>query len=87
MRGTLAIKLGALWLKTTKTGQAFFSGTITINGVEKKIVCFKNTYKEDGDSKPDYVINESESMNFNSNPRKATNPKTRSQEDDSEIPF
>lgn len=84
----MAIKLGALWLKTSKTGQAFFSGTVTINGVEKKIVCFKNTYKEDGDNKPDFVINESEPMVYD-NPRKVVNPKAKPQQidDSDEIPF
>lgn len=81
----MAIKLGALWLKTSKNGQAFFSGSIMINGVEKKIVCFKNTYKEDGDNKPDRVINEAEPMVYNNNPRKVVNSRQARQQDDNRL--
>jgi hypothetical protein len=84
----MAIKLGALWNKQTKTGAVFMSGTIQINGVEKRIVCFKNSYKKPGeDNKPDWIVQESEPQKFN-NPRNVVNPKAKMPiDDDTEIPF
>lgn len=84
----MAIKLGALWDKESKTGNSFMSGSITIKGVETKIACFRNKYKEEGDNKPDWVIQESEPMTYNNNPRKVVNPKSRPQEiEDEDLPF
>jgi uncharacterized protein (DUF736 family) len=44
-------ELGALWVKTGNKGD-YMTGTI--NGV--KVVVFPNTYKEEGDNKPDWRV-------------------------------
>jgi uncharacterized protein (DUF736 family) len=46
---------GALWRKENN-GNIYYSGKITVNGVETQIQIFKNKYKEDGDKKPDLRI-------------------------------
>ena len=50
------VKLGALWLKEGRSGK-FMSGVITLEdeGIEIKLLVFKNTYKEEN-RHPDYVI-------------------------------
>lgn len=47
--------MGALWLKTSKSGDKFFSGTVEINGEKHGIVIFKNNYKQK-ENQPDYRI-------------------------------
>ena len=47
-------ELGALWLKTSRNGHEFLTGTI--NGVE--VVCFKNTTKTG--KQPDYRVMKSQ---------------------------
>lgn len=54
--GTPAI--GALWVKTSKKGTQYMSGTIEIDGQKMNIVCFAN--KKTKDSQPDYRILPSE---------------------------
>lgn len=50
-------KVGALWLKE-KNGKKFMSGTVETDiPAGANLLVFKNTYKEAGDSKPDYTIN------------------------------
>ncbi len=47
-------KLGALWQKR-KGDKDFFTGSITIDGVETKVVIFANGYKQQ-DKHPDWII-------------------------------
>ena len=62
----MADKIGALWEKESRKGQSFMSGEIEVNGRKVKIVCFKNTHKEEGDKRPDWNILESEERKSNS---------------------
>lgn len=48
------VKLGCLWEKIGKKG-TYFTGVIKIDGVETKLVVFKNDRKE-SDKHPDYQI-------------------------------
>ena len=47
--------IGGLW-KKEKNGHEYLSGQIEIDGVKHNFVCFKNSFKKDGDNKPDYYI-------------------------------
>lgn len=47
--------IGGLWLKTSKVGNKFMSGSIEIQGKKHQFVVFKNTHKN-GETHPDYVI-------------------------------
>lgn len=47
--------IGAMWLKTGKTGAKFMSGNIEIDGKKHGFVVFKNKHKET-ENQPDYVI-------------------------------
>jgi len=48
---------GGLWERfSAKTGVAYLSGSIEINGQKHSFVALKNTYKEEGSKKPDYII-------------------------------
>ena len=40
-------EIGAIWQRTTKNGDAFFSGKLKLDGKEYEIVIFKNGYKTD----------------------------------------
>jgi hypothetical protein len=54
---------GALWLRKSKKGNNFLSGSInTPDGNTVKVVVFKNTYKEEGSTQPDYRIYFDESL-------------------------
>jgi len=35
-------KIGALWINESKAGKKYMSGSVTIEGVETKIILFKN---------------------------------------------
>ena len=59
--------IGGLWLKTSKSGNKFMSGSIEIEGKKHQFVVFKNTHKN-GEKHPDYVI-------FPSNPIPAEHKK------------
>jgi hypothetical protein len=90
----MATKLGALWEKQTKNGDTYFAGEITHNGVVKKIVVFKNQWKKPGENKPDWVINESEPINYTkqkpqSQPKEpqAVQQSFSSNYEDDDIPF
>ena len=48
-------RIGALWVKTSKKGVKYFSGSITVNGVTQKLVIFKNTRRTE-DKHPEYNI-------------------------------
>lgn len=48
---------GALWVRTSKQGNKFLSGNLTTqSGEAVKFVIFKNSYKTEGSSQPDYRI-------------------------------
>lgn len=47
--------MGGLW-KKEKNGHKYYSGQIEIDGVKHNFVCFHNSFKKDGDNKPDYYI-------------------------------
>jgi hypothetical protein len=48
---------GALWVRTSKQGNKFLSGNLTTSSGEPvKFVIFKNSYKTEGSSQPDYRI-------------------------------
>jgi hypothetical protein len=52
-------ELGALWRVEGKN-QSFYSGEISLkDGMTKKIVIFKNKFKEEGTKQPDLRIYES----------------------------
>ena len=52
-------ELGALW-RVDGNNQSFYSGEITEkDGSKRKIVCFKNKFKEEGSNQPDIRIYES----------------------------
>ncbi len=53
-------KLGALWLKTSKSGTKFMTGVVKIGGRETRLVVFKNNRKLAGSKQPDYQIFESQ---------------------------
>lgn len=44
--------IGALWVRESKAGDTYLSGSID----GRRIVAFKNRYKEAGDKKPDWRI-------------------------------
>ena len=46
-------KIGAMWLKTSKSGNKYLSGIVN----DQRIVVFKNT-KKDKENQPDYQIYE-----------------------------
>lgn len=46
---------GAFWIKTSKTGNNFLTGSVkTESGEEVKVIVFKNKYKTEGSNQPDY---------------------------------
>ena len=45
---------GAMWLRTSKNGIKYMSGTLNVNGTEYDIAMFKNDKKSD--KAPDYRI-------------------------------
>ena len=47
--------IGGLWLKTSKAGNKFMSGSIEIEGNKHQFIVFKNKHK-DSEKHPDYVI-------------------------------
>lgn len=47
--------IGALWIKKGKKGD-FFTGKITVDGLDIPLVCFKNNYKKEGENTPDWRI-------------------------------
>jgi uncharacterized protein (DUF736 family) len=56
-------ELGALWIRKSKQGNSFLSGSLSFEGGgTAKVVVFKNTYKEAGSSQPDYRIYLDESV-------------------------
>ena len=48
-------ELGALWLKVTSAGDDYMTGSVTIDGVETRVVCWQNT-KGKSDKAPAWRI-------------------------------
>lgn len=48
-------ELGALWMKSAKSGGDYFTGSITVGGEKIDIVVFSNRFKK-SDKQPDYRI-------------------------------
>jgi len=48
---------GAFWIKQSKTGNSFLTGSVkTKSGEEIKVIVFKNKYKTEGSNQPDYRV-------------------------------
>ena len=60
------IKLGSLWLKTSKNGTKYMNGNITMNGQKIYISVLKNN-KKDKETAPDYYIFTSANNNQGNN--------------------
>ena len=70
--------IGAMWQGTTKKGDPFLSGKITVNGVEVEFIAFKNNFKEG--KQPDFKI-------FPKS-KPSSQPVVKQEEDDGEtLPF
>lgn len=54
--------IGAIWIKQSKKGDKYLSAAITINGTKYNLVGFKNNYKDEGSSQPDYRLYELEPL-------------------------
>lgn len=52
----LSDPIGALWLKTSRKGNKFLSGEVTVGGSKVSLVVFKNEHKKEGEKTPDYRI-------------------------------
>lgn len=50
--------IGALWVRKSKKegGEDYMTGTVSIGGVAYQVVVFKNSYKKEGSSQPDFRI-------------------------------
>ena len=67
MKNYQNIKLGSLWLKTSKNGNTkYMNGNITVNGQKIYISVLKNN-KKDKETAPDYHIFTSANNNNNNN--------------------
>lgn len=49
--------IGAFWLRADKRGGHYLKGCITIDGVERELILFTNTFKTKVEH-PDYVVRE-----------------------------
>lgn len=48
---------GAFWIKKSKTGNNFLTGSVkSKDGEEIKVIVFKNKYKTEGSNQPDYRV-------------------------------
>jgi hypothetical protein len=54
---TFSSVVGALWEKKSDKCGEFMSGNINIDGLDRKIVVFRNQYKGKNDTRPDWIIN------------------------------
>jgi len=70
--------IGAFWIKKSKKGMTFMSGTVEIDGKKTEVVVFKND-KGDNEKRPDYRMYESE-------PLEQDKP-AATQDDDDGVPF
>ena len=69
-------RLGGLWVNKDKNGNDYFSGDFS---PFTKILIYKNTYKQDGSSEPDYTLNIA--------PKKKKEESGKPTQDNSDIPF
>jgi hypothetical protein len=54
---TKLVEAGAFWIKTSKAGNSFLTGTVkTEAGEAIKVIVFKNQYKVEGSNQPDYRV-------------------------------
>jgi len=48
---------GAFWIKKSKSGNSFLTGTVkSQSGEVIKVIVFKNKYKTEGSNQPDYRV-------------------------------
>lgn len=48
---------GAFWIKKSKAGNSFLTGTVkSQSGEAIKVIVFKNQYKTEGSNQPDYRV-------------------------------
>lgn len=48
---------GAFWIKKSKAGNSFLTGTVkSQSGETIKVIVFKNQYKTEGSNQPDYRV-------------------------------
>lgn len=67
---------GALWIKKSKTGNNFLTGSVkTKSGEEIKVIVFKNKYKTEGSNQPDYRIYFDQQLPKDTNETKKTKEK------------
>ena len=81
---------GALWVRKSKQGNSFLSGSIkTESGEELKVVVFKNSYKQEGSNQPDYrvYLDESTPVDANKATTKASTPNLPEVAENDDIPF
>ena len=52
----MAKNIGGIWKRKTHDGQDMLSISIEIDGTKRSFVAFTNSYKQEGDNKPDYSI-------------------------------
>lgn len=55
-------ELGSLWSKESQSGQDYFTGDVTINGVKEPVIVFRNNFKKH-DRMPDWRIYRREPLN------------------------
>lgn len=48
-------KKGALWINTSGDKE-FLRGEVTIDGTKHKIICYKNSFKKEGEITPDWNL-------------------------------
>jgi uncharacterized protein (DUF736 family) len=75
-------ELGALWERTSKNGNFFFSGRVKIDGKETEIICFKNNKQQP--KHPDWKVYLSEPRAGSNTSRPGITGKTLAEDD---IPF
>lgn len=49
------VELGALWAKESKAGKEYFTGDVTVNGVQEQIIVTRNNFKT-VEKQPDWRI-------------------------------
>lgn len=64
-------ELGALWLRESANSGKYLTGKITIDGVETKLVVFKNKFASENENAPSYRIYLSEPLAKAEEPVKA----------------
>lgn len=79
--------IGGIWIKESKKGVKYLSGSIEINGVKHKFTAFRNTYKKPDNNQPDYQLFPAMEFKDGSKPE----PDSRARENDinggQDLPF